>query len=149
MLGHLQRFLTLIGRILLGAVFLMTAAGHLVPNFGKIAEEMETKEVPLPAVMLGAGIAFLLAGSLSIIIGFRARLGALLLFVFLGVSCYFMHPFWKFEGEVRENELIHFLKNAALMGAMVLVMAQGAGPLSIDAWRKPVVVPSAPKRFIA
>ena len=42
--------------------------------------------------------------------------------VFLAAASYLIHPFWNFEGDTRENELIHFLKNLALMGAMVMVL---------------------------
>jgi putative oxidoreductase len=133
----LQSALILTGRIFLGAVFLLTAAGHLAFNFGKISSVMELKHIPQPDVMLAGGIALLLAGSLSIIIGFWARIGALLLFVFLAVSCYYIHPFWhEHDLLLRENEMIHFLKNLALMGAMVLVMAHGSGPMSVDSWRE-------------
>ena len=93
--------------------------------------------MPLPDVMLVAAIAIMLAGSLSIIIGFYARVGAALLFVFLVLSSYFMHAFWNDTKDVivRENEMIHLLKNLALMGAMVLVMAHGSGPMSVDSWQ--------------
>ena len=131
----LQSTLVLTSRIFLGAVFLMTAAGHLIPDFSKVCADMEARNVPLPSFMLVASIVFLLAGSLSIIIGFRARIGAGLLFVFLAMSSFLFHAFWRYEGDARENEMIHFLKNLALMGAMVLMMAHGSGPLSIDAWR--------------
>src|SRR5713101_4443994 len=95
MFRRLQPGLILTGRIFLGAVFLMTATGQLAFNFSKVSGDMQARHVPLPAVMLVAGIVFLLAGSLSIIIGFRARIGAGLLFVFLALASYYMHAFWK------------------------------------------------------
>lgn len=131
----LRRILNLLARILLGAVFLMTAAGHLVPDFNKVVDSLEARAMPLAQAMLAGGVLVLLLGSLSIIIGFYARIGALLLFVFLLVSCVFIHTFWQLEGDLRENEMVHFLKNLALMGAMLFIMAHGAGPLSVDAWR--------------
>jgi putative oxidoreductase len=131
----LRRLLNLTARIFLGAVFLMTAAGHLVPDFNKVVEGMQARDIPLAQALLAGGVLALLLGGLSIIIGFYARIGALLLFVFLLLSCVFVHTFWRLEGDLRENELVHFLKNVALMGAMLFIMAHGAGPLSVDAWR--------------
>jgi putative oxidoreductase len=132
----LRKILNLLARIFLGAVFLMTAAGHLVPEFNKVVESMDARGVPLPQAMLAGAVVVLLAGSLSIIIGFFARIGAALLFVFLGMASYFIHPFWlESDVHLRENEMIHFLKNIALMGAMLLMMAHGSGPLSVDSWR--------------
>jgi putative oxidoreductase len=68
----------------------------------------------------------------SVIIGFRARLGATLLLTFLVLASYYFHPFWKFEGQTQQDPMIHFMKNLSMMGAMLFVMANGSGPMSVD-----------------
>ena len=71
--------------------------------------------------MLAGAIVFLIVGSVSIVFGYRARFGALLLLVFLGSATYYFHNFWAFEegSPEHQQQMIHFLKNLALMGAMV------------------------------
>src|SRR5579862_8743000 len=100
----LHKTLIMLGRALLGIVFLTTAAGQMIPNFSRISEDMEKLTVPVPSVTLVVGLIVLLVGSLSIILGFWSRIGALMLFLFLAVACFYMHPFWKFEGGSLERE---------------------------------------------
>lgn len=56
-------------RALIAVLFLMSAVGNEIPNFGKVSELMASEGVPLPSVMLAGAIAFLIAGSLSIVVG--------------------------------------------------------------------------------
>ena len=42
------------------------------------------------------------------------------------------HNFWAFEGAQQTAQRIHFMKNLAIMGGILYVMAFGAGPLSVD-----------------
>ena len=83
--------------------------------------------------MLGGAILFLIAGSLSIAAGFKARIGATLLLVFLLLATYFFHDFWTQEDPVaKQDQMIQFLKNTSMMGAMLLIIAHGPGLMSID-----------------
>ena len=83
--------------------------------------------------MLGGAILFLIAGSLSIAAGFKARIGATLLLIFLLLTTYFFHDFWTQEDPVaKQDQMIQFLKNTSMMGAMLLIIAHGPGLMSID-----------------
>jgi putative oxidoreductase len=130
--------MTLAGRVMLSVIFLMSAAGNKIPNFSQVAGYMESVGVPAAQMMLAAAIVFLLVGGVSLVVGFKARLGATLLFVFLVLATYFFHNFWAFDPETPEfqQQMIHFMKNIALMGAMLMVMAGGPGPWSIDECRR-------------
>ena len=60
-------------------------------------------------------------------------LGAALLLIFLALATYYFHDFWTFEdAQERGRQVIQFLKNLALMGAMLIVMGRGAGAPSLD-----------------
>jgi len=74
----------------------------------------------------------LILGGLSIVLGYKARLGALLLLVFLGAATYYFHDFRKAAPEDQQREMIQFMKNLALMGTMVFFLANGTGPWSLD-----------------
>ena len=94
---------------------------------------MAKEGVPAPQVMLAGAIVFLIAGSLSVILGYKARIGAALLLVFLVLATYYFHDFWTVsDPQAQQEQMIQFLKNLGLMGAMLLVIANGTGPLSLD-----------------
>lgn len=123
----------LLGRLMLAAIFLMAAVGQSIPKFSDTAASMEAEGVPAPKIMLGGAIVFLIAGSLSIAVGFKARIGATLLLVFLLLVTYFFHDFWTQEDPVVKQEyMVQFLKNTSMMGAMLLIIAHGPGLMSID-----------------
>ncbi len=142
----LQGLTTVLGRALLVLIFMMSAVGNKIPQFSKVVGLMESQGVPMPNVMLAGAIVFLLAGSLSILVGFRARIGAALLLIFLVLATYYFHDFWTWPAEatwvlntnaevkmpVMQIEMISFMKNLALMGAMLLIVANGSGPMSLD-----------------
>jgi putative oxidoreductase len=126
--------LNVIGRIMLAMIFLMSALGNKIPNFSNVAEYMASQGVPAASLMLVGAIVFLIAGGLSIVLGFKARIGASLLIVFLALATYFFHDFWTFAPDSKEFEvqMIQFMKNLALAGAMVMLVANGSGKGSLD-----------------
>lgn len=123
-----------LGRILLCTIFLLSAVGNKIPNFRAVAGAMESEGVPAPQLMLAGAIVFLIAGSLSVILGYRGRIGAGLLLVFLVLATYYFHDFWTVtDPQAQQEQMLQFLKNLGLMGAMLLVIANGTGPMSLDA----------------
>ena len=130
----LQAPLAILGRLCLVAIFALGALTNKIPNFTEVAQHMASAGVPLPTVALAGAIVFLLVGSVSVAIGYRAGFGALLLFLFLIPATYYFHAPWKAAtpGEATQ-QMIHLLKNLGLMGAMLLIMAAGPGPGSLDA----------------
>ena len=125
--------ISIVGRLLLTTIFWMSAVGQKIPQFNEVTERMSGAGMPMPAVMLVGAIVFLIVGSGMIIFGYRARLGGLLLLVFLILATFYFHDFWNLEGEAQQREMIQFFKNLGLMGGMLLVIANGVGPLSFDA----------------
>lgn len=123
-----------LGRLLFAAIFLSTLPAHFAPEAAGYAVQ---KGVPLAslAVPLSGVLAF--AGGLSILIGYRARLGAWLLVLFLVPVTLVMHDFWAIEDPgAAALEWAMFSKNAALVGAALLIAYFGSGPWSLDTRRK-------------
>jgi putative oxidoreductase len=110
----------------------MSAVGNKIPHFSEVAKLMDSVGVPAPYIMLAGAVVFLIVGSLSVIVGYHARIGAGLLLTFLVLASYFFHPFWSLEGQAQQTQMIHFMKNFSMMGAMLFVMANGSGPMSVD-----------------
>jgi putative oxidoreductase len=77
-----------------------------------------------------------LAGGLSIAFGYRAKIGACLIALFLIGVTPMLHAFWGVADHVAaQNQLAHFMKNLALLGGAVLIAQFGSGPFSLDARR--------------
>ncbi|MDB5351011.1 MAG: yphA [Planctomycetota bacterium] len=132
----IQGVLAVLGRILLCTIFLMSAVGNDIPNFNAVAGYMAKEGVPYPRFLLAGAIAFLIVGSLSVILGFQARIGATLLLIFLALATYYFHDFWTInDPQAKQEQMIQFLKNLGLMGAMLLIIANGPGPMSVDSRR--------------
>ncbi len=130
----MQGPVNVLGRVLLCTIFLMSAVGNKIPNFSGVVKYMEGAGVPAPQVMLAGAIVFLIAGSLSVILGYKARFGAGLLLVFLILATYYFHAFWNItDAQEKQMQTIQFMKNLSMMGAMLMIMAGGAGAMSLDA----------------
>ncbi|QDT28888.1 DoxX family protein [Gimesia panareensis] len=124
---------SLAGRVMIATIFLLSAVGNKIPQFNNVAGYMASEGVPLPKVMLAGAIVFLIAGSLSVILGLKTRIGAGLLLVFLVLATYFFHDFWTLtDAQAQQAQMIQFMKNLALMGTMLFLMANGPGQLSLD-----------------
>ena len=129
-------FLSLLARLMIVAIFLMSAVAGKIMNFNGTVERMAAEGVPSPTILLGGAIAFLLLGGLSIVLGLWGRFGALLLLIFLAAATYYFHDFWKLPPDTpperMQREVISFLKTLALMGTMLFLIANGTGPWSLD-----------------
>jgi putative oxidoreductase len=72
-----------------------------------------------------------LGGGLSLLLGIEARVGALLLLLFLIPVTLMYHPFWKRLGAELVAEADHFLSNLAIIGGLLVIAALGSGPISL------------------
>ncbi|MGA9753400.1 MAG: DoxX family protein [Acidobacteriota bacterium] len=127
----LERYAPLIGRILLSVIFLFSAFGK-VTHFSGMEQFMASKGMPAVPVLLVLALLTEALGGLSLLLGFKARWGALLLFLFLIPTTLIFHDFWALTGAMRQDMQIHFLKNLAIMGGLLMVAANGPGAFSLD-----------------
>jgi putative oxidoreductase len=121
----------LVGRILLSLIFLISAAGKLF-NFTGTAGMMSANGFPVASLFLVGALAFELLGGLSVLTGYKARLGAAALIIFLIPTTLIFHNFWAYQGMEQQMQAAMFLKNLAIAGGLALVIAFGPGPLSVD-----------------
>jgi len=130
--GLIQGLASLGSRVMIATIFLLSAVGNKIPQFKGVAAYMASEGVPQPHVMLAGAIVFLIVGSISVVLGFKTRIGAGLLLVFLVLATYFFHDFWNFQGAEQQAQMIQFMKNLSLMGTMLFLMANGPGAFSLD-----------------
>ena len=69
---------------------------------------------------------------LMVLVGLKARWGALVLIVFTAATIILVHHFWDMAGDAFYSNMTEALKNLSIMGGLLLVVAVGAGPSSID-----------------
>jgi putative oxidoreductase len=130
----IRGLLALAGRILIVAVFLMSAVANKILHFHDVLAVMRAHNVPYAEFLLPGAIIVLIVGSLCVLLGYKARFGAFLLLLFLVAATYYFHNFWDMTNPDQQREqMVHFLKNASMMGTMLFIMAVGAGPFSCDA----------------
>jgi len=119
-----------VGRLLFALIFL----GSLAPHFaaGTIAYAAQ-QGVPFANILVPLSGVMAFVGGLSVLLGYRARLGAALLVLFLVPVTLMMHGYWAVgDPMMAQLEQAMFMKNVALTGAALVIMGQGAGPLSLD-----------------
>ena len=128
----IQQWGPLTGRILISLIFLMSGFGKVFQFDGQVAYAA-SQGVPLASLAIIISIIAELAAATMIIIGYRARLGALILLVWMIPVSIMLHALWNIEDPMAQQmHMIMFMKNLAMMGAMLLIMSFGPGPKSIN-----------------
>lgn len=128
--NSVKQYGPLAARILIAQLFVIAGFG-MFAAFGKTAAFMASKGMPMAEVLLVLTIALELGGGILLILGWQARWIAAALFGFtLLASCIFL-PFWAVEPQFVRSVMNDFMKNLAIMGAMLYIMAYGPGPLSL------------------
>lgn len=121
----------LIGRVLLATIFVISGLGKLM-QWDQTVAYMTAQGLPWAAGLLVIAAAAEILGGLSIATGTFARLGALGLVVYLVITTVVFHDFWNLAGAERQAQLIHFLKNLAILGGLLALVAHGAGRYAVD-----------------
>ncbi|NEO07193.1 MAG: DoxX family protein [Moorea sp. SIO1F2] len=120
----MKKYIPLLGRICLCAIFIKSGIDKLFnPTYTQ--QLMESKGVP--GILIIPTIIILLGGGLSVLLGYKARWGALALIGFLIPTTLIFHT--DFSNQMQE---IQFLKNLGLIGGLLMVATFGSGPVSFD-----------------
>lgn len=127
----LQDIFSLLGRVLISAMFLW-AAYEKIKNWNATVNYMKTKNIPYLNIILPVGVALKIIGGLSVLLGWHAHLGALLLLIVAISACLKMHDFWRMHGAERNMEKLLFMKDVAVIGGLFMILALGAGHFGID-----------------
>lgn len=119
-----------IGRLLFVLIFLMSGFTHFAKQTIGFAA---SQGVPMASVLVPLSGIIALIGGLSILLGYRARLGAWLVAIFLiGVTP--MHKFWGItDPMMQQMQMVMFMKNLTILGGALLITQFGSGPWSLDA----------------
>lgn len=118
-----------IGRVLISTLFLLAGLSKIAAPAMTIGY-IQSVGLPLPAVAFGLAAFTEIAGGILLILGYRTRIVAAVLFVFSLATAAFFH-----NHLADQNQFIHFFKNVAIAGGLLNVMAFGGGRLSLDGRR--------------
>jgi putative oxidoreductase len=133
-----------LGRIFVPIVFIWEAIRDLL-DISKFTKLLMDSNLPLPdeisaylggmpkyeALAWALAVIELICG-LMILLGLKARWGALVLIVYCAGTIFFVHNFWAMTGDAYAINQSHALKNLSILGALLLIVAVGSGPHSID-----------------
>ncbi|KAA0929430.1 DoxX family protein [Psychrobacter sp. ANT_H56B] len=123
-MDKLQELSAPIGRLFLSMIFIFSGFTKIT---GYAATQGYMESMGVPGMLLPLVIALELFGSIAILLGFKARLIALLFVGFNIISALLFHHFW-----IDESQMNPFMKNIAIAGGFLMIFAHGAGAYSID-----------------
>lgn len=113
----------LVGRLFLAIIFLAAAFGKIT-NFEGTVVYMEAHGMPAATFLCVAAIAIETLGSTALILGYKTRWGA------AGLSVFLIAATWVFH--TAPDQRIQLLKNLAILGGLLHVLAFGPGPISLE-----------------
>jgi putative oxidoreductase len=116
----------LIGRILIAIIFLFSGI-HKIMDPAGTKQFMTAYGMPLVGLFFIGAVIFEIGGGLSLLLGFKARWGAIALIIFLIPTTLIFHT--KFSEQM---QVIQFMKNLAILGGLLMIAAFGPGEMSLD-----------------
>ena len=124
----------LLGRSLMALFFALTGLAQLRDWPGARLTLLSHGLQP-PDVILAIAVVLEFGGAFALLLGFRARLAALALFVLTVAASIGMNDFWKIDdAELAYSQMQLFLRNLAIAGGLLVIVGMGAGRWSYDTW---------------
>lgn len=136
MMERSQDTFALVGRIALAVLFIWSGFGKLT-GFSGTAGMIASQGLPLPQVLTATTIFVELVLGLAVVVGFKARIAALLIALWLIPATFVFHNFWSAPDAEVMMQQINFMKNVSIFGGMLLLTAFGPGRYSVDGGNRP------------
>jgi putative oxidoreductase len=119
-----------LGRFLFSLIFILAGINHF--SSGSISYAAN-QGIPMADILVPISGLIALIGGLSILVGYHARVGAILILLFLVPVTILMHNFWDVaDPQMAQMQMTNFMKNLSMIGGALLVASFGAGPMSYD-----------------
>ena len=125
-----MEYIALAARICLCLIFFKAGISHIT-GFGGLVKTISSQGLPLASVLAAGTVFFQLLGSVSLLLGYKSKIGSILLIIFLiPASLLFHNPI------ADPSQINDFLKNIGLIGGLLMVIYAGSGAVSIDGKKK-------------
>jgi putative oxidoreductase len=121
----------LVGRLLIAAIFILSGIAKLTDTAGAAGYMTQAGVPHAETLAIIAGIAEV-AGGVALVFGFLTRLAAIGLVIYMAIITVVMHGFWNFEGAEHKMQMVQFMKNLAIIGGLMQVVAFGPSRYSVD-----------------
>ncbi|MEL6221986.1 MAG: DoxX family protein [Cyanobacteria bacterium J06627_8] len=121
----IQKYIPLVARTFIAIIFIQTGFAK-ISGFAGTQEQIASVGIPLAGLVTIFTILFEIIGGVSLIVGFKARIGATLLLLFLIPATLMFH-----NPIADPTQMIQFMKNLAIIGGLLMVAAFGSGPVSL------------------
>ena len=118
----------LIGRILLSALFLIEGIGKIFMQENVV---MYMEDYGVPGMLFIPAVVVEILFPLLLIVGYKTRLAALVMALFTLTVAIIFHTDFS-----NGMQLISFLKNLAIAGGFMIIIAYGSNKFSIDYFLK-------------
>ena len=121
----------LLGRVVLAVLFLWSAYtkfAYMEANIGY----MKAYGMPAAQLLIWPAALLELIGGAMLALGWKARWGAIALALFTLIAMFIFHAYWSVPADQVQNQQIHFMKNLAIIGGLLVVFAHGAGRYAIE-----------------
>ena len=119
----------LVARVLLSGIFAYAGWQKLAAT-GRAAASITGRGLPYATKLAYAAGALELAGALLLVLGLKARAAAVLLALYVVAASWLFHLYPALRGD--NGQMLHLLKNAGLVGGLVLLALHGPGTASVD-----------------
>jgi putative oxidoreductase len=124
--------LLLVGRILMGWIFVRSGYGKLF-DIGAVTASFPARGIPAFMAYISVPVEFF--GGLALMFGLATRYIVVVMIVFMLVATFSTHRYWDFADiATRRIQDLNFYKNIAMIGGLFFLFVGGAGRLSLDRW---------------
>jgi putative oxidoreductase len=127
-MNSLKDTTAIIGRVLLAVLFLLSGFSKLASPEGTMAY-IESSGLPFPLLSYLAALGVELGLAALLIVGFQARMVAVVMAGFTVMAALAFH-----NNLADQGQFINFFKNISIAGGLLQIAAFGGGSLSIDGW---------------
>ncbi|MBS0153757.1 MAG: DoxX family protein [Nitrospira sp.] len=124
----LEPYISLVGRILLAAIFVLSGINKAMNPEGTQQFMASQGMTWMTGLFYLGAVSVEIGAGLGLALGYWTRVASGVLFLFMIPATLIFHT-----PGADPNQMIHFMKNLAMMGGLLYVLTYGPGPLSLDA----------------
>ena len=123
----MREYLPLLGRGCISLIFVVEGL-HKLLEFNEFTLILVSKNLPIPEFLLLIVIIIELFGGIMLMLGYKTKIFALAMAIYLIIATFVFHPIW-----IDLSYFTDFVKNIAIIGALLTLLYHGPGPKSMDA----------------
>ncbi len=129
--NFLQDSVLLLGRVSISLLFIIAGFEKII-NFSDAAAFITSQGLPYSSILAFVAIILELGGGIMVLVGWKARIGGIMLFILAIPACWVLHSLWSVAPATVPNFFQNTLNEIALIGGLLYIIGCGAGSFSFD-----------------